>query len=62
MPTVASRAVFQQPVTNLQVVSNVPGIVNGEGLAGNIEFWPHNYGPLNASGVPNASRGGVGLR
>ncbi|NLC56098.1 MAG: sialate O-acetylesterase [Armatimonadetes bacterium] len=55
VPTVASQAVFQQPVTNLQVVSNVPGIVNGEGLAGNIEFWPHNYGPLNASGVPNAS-------
>jgi sialate O-acetylesterase len=34
----------------------VTGIVTGEGLAaGNIEFWPNNYGPNNAMSVPNAS-------
>jgi sialate O-acetylesterase len=56
VPTVASKAVFQQPVANMNVLSNVQGIVNGNGLAGgNIEFWPHNYGPPNSAKVPNAS-------
>ena len=35
---------FQQRVNNLDVKSNVPGIVTGTGLAtGNIEFAPSNY-------------------
>ena len=56
IPTAAAKAVFQQKVTNLNVVSNVSGIVTGEGLpGGNIEFWPHNYGPTNSAHVPNAS-------
>ncbi|MGQ9731094.1 MAG: sialate O-acetylesterase [Candidatus Zipacnadales bacterium] len=56
VPTVASGAVFQTKVTNLNVVSNMPGIVTGENLTGgNIEFWPHNYGPANKAGVPKAS-------
>lgn len=56
IPTVASKADFQTDVANLNVVSNVSGIVTGDGLAGgNIEFWPHNYGPNNAMSVPNAS-------
>ncbi len=56
IPTAASRASFQVKVANLNVVSNVEGIVTGEGLAGgNIEFCPSNYGPPNAAGVPNAS-------
>ena len=56
IPTAAAKAVFQQKVTNLNVVSNVSGIVTGEGLpGGNIEFWPHNYGPTNSANVPNAS-------
>ena len=47
---------FQQNVANLNVYSNVKGIVTGTGLAGgNIEFWPNNYGPANAAQVPNAS-------
>ena len=56
IPTAASGAVFQQNVANMTVISNVEGIVQGENLAGgNIEIWPHNYGPTNAAGVPNAS-------
>ena len=56
IPTVASKALFQQRVANMNVLSNVAGIATGEGLpGGNIEFWPHNYGPPNAAGIPNAS-------
>ncbi len=56
VPTVASGAVFQQPVASMNVVSSVNGIVTGTGLAGgNVEFWPYNYSEPNANGVPNAS-------
>ncbi len=56
VPTPASGAKFQQNVTNMNVLSNVKSIVNGAGLkGGNIEFWPHNYGPPNNASVPNAS-------
>ena len=56
VPTVASKASFQQKVANLNVVSNVKGIVTGAGLkGGNIEFWPSNYAPPNAANIPNAS-------
>jgi len=56
IPTLASKALFQCNVTNMNVLSNVVGIVTGTGLGGgNIEFWPNNYGPPNAAGVPNAS-------
>ena len=54
-----SGAFFQQNVTNLNVWSNVKGIVTGTSLTGgNIEFWPNNYGPANSAGVPNASGDG----
>jgi sialate O-acetylesterase len=53
---VESGASFQQGVTNLNVVSNVKGIVNGTNLqGGNIEFWPNNYTQANAASVPGAS-------
>jgi hypothetical protein len=56
VPTAASGARFQQNVTNMNVSSNVNGIVTGTGLTGgNIEFWPCNYGPRNSANVPNAS-------
>ncbi len=55
VPTFSSGAVFQQPVCNMNVVSNVAGIVNGNGLStGNIEFWPTNYGENNLANVPGA--------
>jgi len=45
VPTVASKAFFQQDVKNMNVLSNVKGIVTGDALTGgNIEFWPNNYG------------------
>lgn len=56
VPTVASKAKFQQKVANMNVISNVEGIVAGTALAsGNVEFWPDNYGPLNSAAIPNAS-------
>lgn len=56
MPTVASKAIFQQPVTNLTVESCVAGLVTGTNMTGgNIEFWPGNYSASNAMGVANAS-------
>lgn len=56
IPTATTGTVFQQNVSNMTVVSNVEGIVQGENLpGGNIEIWPHNYGPFNAARVPGAS-------
>jgi len=52
------NTVFQQRLTRLDVKSNVDGIVAGSGMdSGNIEFWPYNYGPENAAGIPNANAG-----
>ena len=55
IPTVASGAKFQLAVTNLNVLSNVEGLAIGENLSGNLEFWPHNYGPTNSAKVPGAN-------
>lgn len=56
VPTVASGAAFQQNVSNLNVYSNVKGIVNGRNMAGgNIEFWPNNYTQANAANIPGAT-------
>jgi hypothetical protein len=55
VPTLASGAVFQQPVTNMNVISSVAEIVAGSNLVGNLEFWPYNYDPPNGAGVANAS-------
>lgn len=37
IPTLASKAHFQARVTNMNVISNAPGIAMGTGLNGNIE-------------------------
>lgn len=56
VPTLESGARFQQNVTNMNVFSNVTGIVTGSGIAGgNMEFWPDNYSAMNAANVPGAS-------
>lgn len=56
IPTFASGNIFQQSVANLDVISDMPGVVNGTGITGgNIEFWPTNYAEGNANGVPGAS-------
>ena len=56
VPRGRTGAHFQQNIANLNVYSNVKGIVTGTGLnGGNLEFWPNNYGPANAANVPHAS-------
>ncbi|WP_075081963.1 sialate O-acetylesterase [Mariniblastus fucicola] len=55
VPTVESKAVFQQKVSGLEVFANSKTIKTGKIGEGNIEFWPNNYGPGNGSGVPGAS-------
>ncbi|MCP5528383.1 MAG: 9-O-acetylesterase [Verrucomicrobiales bacterium] len=56
VPAFGTGAHFQQNVANLNVFSNVQGVVTGEQLeGGNLEFWPNNYGQSNSANVPNAS-------
>jgi len=55
VPTVKSGIMHQTALKNLKVLSNLDGVSTGEGLDGQIEFWPHNYGPINAAKVPGAS-------
>jgi len=55
VPTLASKAKFQTQVAHMNVLSNSPKVTAGSDLAGNIEFFPNNYGPQNAAKVPNAS-------
>src|SRR5437588_8987802 len=56
VPTMKSGARYQQNVANMNVYSNVKGVVAGTAMiGGNIEFWPNNYGPGNGAKVPNAS-------
>ena len=55
VPTLASGAFFQQPVSNLNVFSDVGGVVCGTNLSGgSLEFWPYNYTAGNASNVAGA--------
>ena len=56
VPISADRAVKQQWVKNMDVKSNVSGIVNGKGMDGGfIEFWHMNYGGTNALNIPGAA-------
>ena len=56
VPAFGSGVHFQRNVTNLNVYSNVKGVVIGTHLnGGNMEFWPNNYEPQNGANVPNAS-------
>ncbi|QOV90306.1 SGNH/GDSL hydrolase family protein [Humisphaera borealis] len=59
VPTFASGGAFQNAISNLNVKSNVAGIVQGTGLSGGMmEFWPNSYNTRNAAGVPGASEWG----
>jgi lysophospholipase L1-like esterase len=56
VPTAASGAVFQRPVSHMNVASSVASIVCGTNFAGgNIEFWCSNSSPANVAGVANAT-------
>lgn len=55
LPTRASGAVYQGPVTNLTVISTVPGLAVGRDRPGGwLELWPSDYGTANAAGAPGA--------
>ncbi len=56
IPTLASKANFQQKVNKITVASNCEDIKTGnEMTGGNIEFWPNNYSGNNKIKIPNAS-------
>ncbi|MBL9127379.1 MAG: 9-O-acetylesterase [Verrucomicrobiales bacterium] len=56
LPTAASGIRWQQAVRNLNVFSNVKGVVTGTGLkGGHLEFWPNNYAADNGASVDGAS-------
>ena len=56
VPTAASGAIYQQNVTNMNIFCNVAGVTTGTVInAGNLEFWPSNYGETNFTDVAGAS-------
>jgi sialate O-acetylesterase len=56
VPTLASGAFWEMTVSNMNVESNVPGIVTGIGIdTGNIEFWPYNYSMTADDGIGGSS-------
>lgn len=58
VPSASSGGFFQQTVSNMNVFSNVAGVVNGTGIGtGNIEFWQYDYSRTNSAGVPGAASG-----
>ncbi|MES2597597.1 MAG: GDSL-type esterase/lipase family protein [Verrucomicrobiota bacterium] len=61
LPTLASGAIFEQGVTNINVASNVPGVLQGNAMAGNIEFWPTNYTEGANNGIGGSSTAGTGF-
>jgi hypothetical protein len=51
-----SGKIYQQLVNNLDVLSNVPGVLNTNGCGtGNIEFWDWNYGASGNQSIPGGS-------
>ncbi len=57
IPTLESKARFQQTVNALEVFSNVDSLTAGTDIkTGNIEFWPDNYSAANGLGISGASQ------
>jgi sialate O-acetylesterase len=56
VPTKASGARFQKPVSEVTVVSNVSGVETGTFADGcNVEFWDCNYAAPNTAGIAGAN-------
>lgn len=52
VPSLDTGAVFQQPVTNLEISTSVPGLVTGSGLGGGqIRFFPGDAATPAAAGA-----------
>jgi len=48
--------IWDQTINNMNVESNVGGIITGTGITtGNMEFWSNCYGTGNDSGIANSS-------
>ncbi len=55
LPVLSTGAVFQRAVQELHVYGSETDLPRGAKLgAGAIEFWPHNYTPINERRVPGA--------
>ncbi|MEL6109961.1 MAG: 9-O-acetylesterase, partial [Planctomycetota bacterium] len=55
VPAFGTEAVFRGDLQDMEVYSNIDGIISGSGLKGNIEFWSSNYGMANRAGILGAS-------
>lgn len=55
VPVPSSPLVIQRNVTNLNVESNYPGVVNATGQTGRLEIWPWNYSQTANAGVGGSS-------
>lgn len=56
VPSTPTGAFFQKNVANMNVFSNVAGVVTGTGIGtGSLEFWHTDYFQNNSAGVPGAS-------
>jgi len=56
LPLTTNSGSAQRYVTNMNVLSSVAGIINGNGLSGGyLEFWPTQYTGANTANVPDAS-------
>jgi hypothetical protein len=54
VPSTNSGEFYQENLVNMNVFSNVPGIVTGTAIStGNIEFWPSNYNQANTRSAGN---------
>ena len=55
IPTLASGATFQQAASGMNIASNVAGLTTGNGISGQLEFWPTNYERTNSAAIPGAN-------
>jgi hypothetical protein len=54
---IAHNFAIQRNVTNLNISSNYPGVINGTGLLGRLEIWPGDYGQGTSGLLPSGNSG-----
>ena len=56
LPAAGSGIFHQTAFDDMTVISNVPEIIQGDGMEGGyVEMWEWNYGPINSAQIPGAS-------
>ncbi|MBO5763109.1 MAG: hypothetical protein J6R85_04480 [Lentisphaeria bacterium] len=55
VPDFETGAPYQGTVRNAEILSNVPGIINGKRAEIGLEFWCCNYDKVNTARIPGAS-------